>query len=95
MAKQRPDKKQTSSEKMLSLKPPIHRIAANSIMKNAPVKKDLFKITVPVAAARMQPKHIGGFRKYAKEYGVCDAANTVTSGMVEKSIVFLEMATQS
>jgi hypothetical protein len=68
MGKQRTDKKQSSSEKMMSLKPPIHRIAANSIMKNTPLKKDLFRLTVPVAAARMQPKHIGGFvRKYAKE----------------------------
>jgi hypothetical protein len=55
---------------MLALKPPVHRIAANSILKNAPVRKDLFKVTVPVAAARMQPKLIGGFlKKYGKAYG--------------------------
>ena len=69
MGKQKPDTKQSISAKMLALKPPVHRIAANSILKNAPVRKDLFKVTVPVAAARMQPKLIGGFlKKYGKAY---------------------------
>jgi hypothetical protein len=72
MGKQRQDKSREKSEKMMAFKPPIHRIAANSIMKNTPIKKDLFKLTVPVAAARVEPKLIGGFiRKYAKEYSSC------------------------
>jgi len=67
MGKKKPQEKERKAEKML-LKPPIHRIAANLISKNAPLKKELFKISVPVAAAHMQPKLIGGFRQSAKKY---------------------------
>jgi hypothetical protein len=51
------------------LKPPIHRIAASSITKNAPIQKELFKLAVPVATARMQPNLIGDFvKKHGKKY---------------------------
>lgn len=56
------------SESMLVLKPPIHRIAANSIKKNAPVNKELFHFPLTVAAAQVKPNLISGFvRKFAKE----------------------------
>lgn len=72
MGKQKPKKSTTAnSESMLSIKPPIHRIAANSITKNAPLQKSLFNSTLPVAAARMQPNLISDFvKQYAKKYGL-------------------------
>jgi hypothetical protein len=48
------------------LKPPIHRVTANALTKNALINKDLFKLAVPVAAAQMQPNLIGAF---IKNYG--------------------------
>jgi hypothetical protein len=70
MGKHRPQKStKPDSEPMLAIKPPIHRVAANSIVKNAPVKKELFQLALPVAAARIQPAHINGFiKKYAVKY---------------------------
>ena len=70
MGKQRPKNTITSSSdtKML-FKPPIHRIAANSITKNTPIQKELFKLAIPVATARMQPNLIGDFvKRHAKKY---------------------------
>ena len=69
MGKQRPGKSiSAKSDKMLSLKAPINRIAANSITKNAPLKKELFNIALPIAAARMQPNLIGAFvKQHAKK----------------------------
>jgi hypothetical protein len=67
MGKQKPEKPTNiGSDSMLRLKAPIHRIAANSITKNAPVKKDLFKVPLPVTAVRLQPNLIGDF---VKTYG--------------------------
>ena len=70
MGKQKPRKSMnTNSESMLSIKPPIHRIVANSITKNAPLQRELFKFALPVTAARMQPNLIGEFvKQYAKQY---------------------------
>jgi hypothetical protein len=69
MGKQNPEKSMnTKSDRMLSLKAPINRIAANSISKNAPLRKELFNIALPVAAARMQPNLIGAFvKQHAKK----------------------------
>jgi hypothetical protein len=67
MAKQKPKKPESSSESSMLLKPPIHRIAANTLTKDAPINKELFKLAVPVAAAQMQPNLIGAFtKKYGK-----------------------------
>ena len=63
MAKQKPKKQESSSESSMLLKPPIHRVAANALTKNAPINKELFKLAVPVAAAQMQPNLIGAFTK--------------------------------
>ena len=70
MGKQRPkDTRNSTSETKTMFKPPIHRITANSIAKNMPIQRELFKLAVPVATARMQPNLIGDFvRKHAKEY---------------------------
>ena len=63
--------KSKASEMLRSFKPPIQRIAANSIAKNASVRKELFKVALPIAAARMRPNLIGDFvKKYAKTYAV-------------------------
>jgi hypothetical protein len=69
MGKQKPEKSMhTKSDRMLSFKAPINRIAANSITKNIPLKKELFNIALPVAAARMQPNLIGPFvKQHAKK----------------------------
>jgi len=67
MGKQKPKKPMnTGSDSMLRLKAPIHRVTANSITKNAPVKKDLFKVPLPVTAVRLPPNLIGDF---VKKYG--------------------------
>lgn len=68
MGKSKPKNNQSSeSEAKMLLKPPIHRIAANAIAKNTPVKKELFNLAVPVATARMQPSLIGDFvKRHAK-----------------------------
>ena len=67
MGKQKPKTPtNTGSESMLRLKAPINRVAANSIAKNAVVKKDLFKVPLPVAAVRLPPNLIGEF---VKKYG--------------------------
>jgi hypothetical protein len=72
MGKQRPKHSMSDdsmSQEMLSIKPPIHRIAANSIAKNASMNKDLMKIPLKIAAARIQPNLIAPFvKKYGKEY---------------------------
>jgi hypothetical protein len=61
MGKQRPKKKDPQSEDNNMFKPPIHRIAANAFKKNAPIKKDLFKLVVPTVAAQMRPNLVGSF----------------------------------
>jgi len=54
---------------MLSIKPPIHRIAANSIPKNTSMNKDLLKMPLKIVAARIQRSLIGSFvKQYGKEY---------------------------
>ena len=72
MGKQRPKlsiNEDSSSKEMLSIKPPIHRIAANSIAKNASMDKDLLKMPLKIVAARIQPSLIGSFvKQYGKEY---------------------------
>jgi hypothetical protein len=72
MGKQRPKHSMNDSPKsqaMLSIKPPIHRIAANSIAKNASMNKDLMKLPLQIAAARIQPNLIAPFiKQYGKEY---------------------------
>jgi hypothetical protein len=75
--------KSKASEMLHSFKPPIHRIAPNTIAKNDPVKKELFKVVLPTAAARMRPNLIGDFKKYARGYVfICyvDAKVIVTYG---------------
>ena len=69
MGKQNPEKSMNAkSDRMLSFKAPINRIAANSISKNAPLRKELFNIALPIAAARMQPNLIGAFvKQHAKK----------------------------
>ena len=67
MGKQKPKKLiNRGSDSMLRLKAPINRVAANSIAKNAVVKKDLFKVPLPVAAVRLPPNLISDF---VKRYG--------------------------
>jgi len=70
MGKQRPQKSQSAeSDSMLRLKAPIHRVAANSITKNTPLKKELFKVPFPVAAVRLPPNLVGDFVKtYGSKY---------------------------
>lgn len=72
MGKQRPNRPmngRSESQAMLSVKPPIHRIAANSIAKNACMNKDLMKMPLKIAAARMPPNLIGSFiKQYGTEY---------------------------
>lgn len=68
MAKEKPKKPESSTEAKMFLKPPIHRIAANALSKDAPINKGLFKLAVPVAAAQMQPNLIGAFTgKYGRK----------------------------
>ena len=79
--------KSINKEAMLLLRPPINRIAPNSITKNAPLKKDLFKFALPVAAARMQPNLIGAFvKQYAKEcftlYTYADVSDVWSAGRI-------------
>jgi hypothetical protein len=57
-----------TSESMLAFKPPIHRVAANSIGKNGPLRKELFKVSLPIAAARLKPNLIGDFLKKSEGF---------------------------
>lgn len=70
MGKQKPQKSvNTGSDSMLRLKTPIHRVAANSITKNTPLKKDLFNVPFPVAAVRLPPNLVGDFvKKHGPKY---------------------------
>ena len=63
MGKQRPKKKDPQSEEKTMFRPPIHRIAAKTLTKNAPIKKELFKLVVPTVAAQMRPNLVGNFVK--------------------------------
>ena len=65
MGKQRPKNKDPKSEDDNMFRPPIHRIAANALKKNAPIKKELFKLVVPTVAAQMRPNLVGNFVKAA------------------------------
>jgi hypothetical protein len=72
MGKQRPKQPMNGDSKlqaMLSIKPPIHRIAANAIAKNASMNKDLMKMSLKIAAARIRPSLISSFiKEHGKEY---------------------------
>jgi hypothetical protein len=71
MAKEKSKKPESSGEAKMFLKPPIHRIAANALSKDARINKELFKLAVPVAAAQMQPNLVGAFtREYGKRSAI-------------------------
>jgi len=69
MGKQKPNKcMREESKSMLRLKTPIHRVAANSITKNTPVNRELFKVPLPVTAVRLPSNLISEFvRKYGSK----------------------------
>lgn len=65
MGKQRLKKKDSETEDRTMFKPPIHRIAANVLKKDAPIRKELFNLVVPTVAAQMRPNLVGNFVKRA------------------------------
>ena len=88
MGKKRPKEKETQSEETSMFRPPIHRVAANVLKKDAPIKKELFKLVVPTVAAQMRPNLVGSFVKTAgPEYvnRLVRADDVVLYGMLEKS----------
>jgi hypothetical protein len=86
----------SSPGSMLTIKPPIHRIASNSIAKNVPIKKDLFNVSVPVAAARLKPNLIGEFlKKYQRYRFLCFSLIVVIYGLLEELNESLKMETRS
>jgi hypothetical protein len=89
MGKQRPKKDPEREEKTM-FRPPIHRIAANAIKKDSPIRKELFNIVVPTVAAQMKPNLVGNFvknvgHKYAEAFSVLILARY---GMVGRSSIF-------